>query len=188
MRSGKTALTCAKISLLQLFSNPNCILILAVMTILRQGNTNSKVQIFRYITEGSFDAYSWQLLETKQRFITGLLSGSLTERSGTDIEDLQLLHLFADVLHFAVLSDLCAAVAISILSFVVSDASCTLRTVPAFVCRYGRDRQLHESDARAHRACAVYSRVSAVYFSGLVFVHGRAGLAFSSLYFAGHRL
>lgn len=33
MRSGKTALTCAKISLLQLFSNPNCILILAVMTI-----------------------------------------------------------------------------------------------------------------------------------------------------------
>lgn len=55
--------------------------------ILRQGNTNAKVQIFRYITEGSFDAYSWQLLETKQRFITGLLSGSLTERSGTDIED-----------------------------------------------------------------------------------------------------
>ena len=55
--------------------------------ILRQGNTNSKVQIFRYITEGSFDAYSWQLLETKQRFITGLLSGLLTERSGTDVED-----------------------------------------------------------------------------------------------------
>ncbi len=55
--------------------------------ILRQGNINSKVRIFRYITEGSFDAYSWQLLETKQRFITGLLSGSLIERSGTDIED-----------------------------------------------------------------------------------------------------
>lgn len=55
--------------------------------ILRRGNANSKVRIFRYITEGSFDAYSWQLLETKQRFITGLLSGSLTERSGKDIED-----------------------------------------------------------------------------------------------------
>lgn len=54
--------------------------------ILRQGNTNPKVQIFRYITEGSFDAYSWQLLETKQRFISALLSGSLTERSGSDIE------------------------------------------------------------------------------------------------------
>ena len=55
--------------------------------ILRQGNTNSKVYIYRYITEGSFDAYSWQLLETKQRFISELLSGSLTERSGMDIAD-----------------------------------------------------------------------------------------------------
>lgn len=54
--------------------------------ILRQGNENQKVYIYRYITEGSFDAYSWQLLETKQRFISGLLSGSLTERSGSDIE------------------------------------------------------------------------------------------------------
>jgi hypothetical protein len=55
--------------------------------ILRQGNRNKKVQIYRYITEGSFDAYSWQLLETKQRFIVGLLSGSWAERSGSDIED-----------------------------------------------------------------------------------------------------
>ena len=55
--------------------------------ILRQGNENKKVEIYRYITEGSFDAYSWQLLETKQRFITDLLSGSLTERSGSDIDD-----------------------------------------------------------------------------------------------------
>lgn len=54
--------------------------------ILRQGNMNSKVQIFRYITEGSFDAYSWQLLETKQRFITKLLSGSLVERSESDVD------------------------------------------------------------------------------------------------------
>ena len=55
--------------------------------ILRQGNTNRIVYIYKYITEGSFDAYSWQLLETKQRFISELLSGSLTERSGADIED-----------------------------------------------------------------------------------------------------
>ena len=55
--------------------------------ILRQGNENPKVEIYRYITEGSFDAYSWQLLETKQRFITELLSGSYTERDGTDIDD-----------------------------------------------------------------------------------------------------
>jgi len=58
--------------------------------ILRQNNENEKVYIYRYITEGSFDAYSWQLLETKQRFITGLLSGSYDERSGTDIEDTAL--------------------------------------------------------------------------------------------------
>ena len=55
--------------------------------ILRQGNENPKVQIYRYITEGSFDAYSWQLLETKQRFISELLSGSYTERDSADIED-----------------------------------------------------------------------------------------------------
>ena len=55
--------------------------------ILRQGNTNEKIYIYRYITEGSFDAYSWQLLETKQRFISELLSGSLTERSGSDVGD-----------------------------------------------------------------------------------------------------
>lgn len=55
--------------------------------ILRQGNTNRNVYIYRYITEGSFDAYSWQLLETKQRFISDLLSGSLAARSGSDIED-----------------------------------------------------------------------------------------------------
>ena len=54
--------------------------------ILRQGNECDKVYIHRYITEGSFDAYSWQLLETKQRFISGLLSGALCERSGSDIE------------------------------------------------------------------------------------------------------
>ena len=55
--------------------------------ILRQGNENSKVFIYRYITEGSFDAYSWQLLETKERFISELLEGSLTDRSGSDVEN-----------------------------------------------------------------------------------------------------
>ena len=58
--------------------------------ILRRGNANPRVYIYRYITEGSFDAYSWQLLETKQRFISALLSGSLTARSGADIENTAL--------------------------------------------------------------------------------------------------
>ncbi len=58
--------------------------------ILRQGNENEKVYIYRYITEGSFDAYSWQLLETKQRFISELLAGSLTARSGSDVDSVVL--------------------------------------------------------------------------------------------------
>lgn len=58
--------------------------------ILRQGNENGRVYIFRYLTEGSFDAYSWQLLETKQRMIAAILSGSLAERSSADIEDTAL--------------------------------------------------------------------------------------------------
>ena len=58
--------------------------------ILRQGNENKRIQIFRYITDGSFDAYSWQLLESKQRFICQLLSGSVMERSASDIDDVVL--------------------------------------------------------------------------------------------------
>ncbi len=44
--------------------------------LVRKGNTNEKVFIYRYVTDGSFDAYSWQLLENKQRFISELLSGA----------------------------------------------------------------------------------------------------------------
>ncbi len=55
--------------------------------ILRKGNTCEKVDIFRYITEGSFDAYSWQLLESKQKFIASFLSGTGAQRQITDIAD-----------------------------------------------------------------------------------------------------
>lgn len=55
--------------------------------ILRAGNMNEKVEIYRYITEGSFDAYSWQLLETKQRFISDILSGTIAGRSGSEVDD-----------------------------------------------------------------------------------------------------
>lgn len=58
--------------------------------ILRQGNMNDEVFIHRYITKGSFDAYSWQLLETKQRFISSLLAGSITERASSDVYDTAL--------------------------------------------------------------------------------------------------
>ena len=43
--------------------------------ILRQGNDNEEVAIYRYVTEGSFDAYMWQALETKARFISQVMTG-----------------------------------------------------------------------------------------------------------------
>lgn len=55
--------------------------------IIRRGNENDNVLIYRYISEGSFDAYSWQILETKQRFISQFLSGSSYQRSVSDLEN-----------------------------------------------------------------------------------------------------
>lgn len=55
--------------------------------ILRKGNTNSSVDIYRYIAEGSFDAYSWQILESKQRMISAILSGCVTQRMCEEIAD-----------------------------------------------------------------------------------------------------
>ncbi|MBR3837736.1 MAG: hypothetical protein IKJ74_06270 [Clostridia bacterium] len=55
--------------------------------ILRKGNECEKVSIYRYITEGTFDAYSWQLLETKQKFIVSLLQGLSSARESEDIAD-----------------------------------------------------------------------------------------------------
>jgi superfamily II DNA/RNA helicase len=55
--------------------------------ILRQGNKNEEVYIFRYVSAGSFDAYSWQLLETKQKFIDELLANSISARSALDVSD-----------------------------------------------------------------------------------------------------
>ena len=51
----------------------------------RQGNTNPEVQILRYVTEGSFDAYMWQGLERKQFFIEQIMTGDPTLRSAEDI-------------------------------------------------------------------------------------------------------
>ena len=60
--------------------------------ILRKGNTSDEVYIFRYITEGSFDAYSWQLLENKQRFISSFLNGTSAARDMDDIADTVLTY------------------------------------------------------------------------------------------------
>ncbi len=54
--------------------------------ILRQGNMNGEVRIFRYVTEGSFDAYMWQTLETKARFIQQVMNGRTSVRSAEDLD------------------------------------------------------------------------------------------------------
>ncbi len=53
--------------------------------ILRQGNQNKEVAIFRYVTEGSFDAFMWQALETKARFIAQVMSGDCAVRKAKDV-------------------------------------------------------------------------------------------------------
>ncbi len=54
--------------------------------ILRQGNECEEVEIFRYVTEGSFDAYMWQTLETKARFIAQVMRGDKGLRAIEDVE------------------------------------------------------------------------------------------------------
>ncbi len=60
--------------------------------ILRQGNRNATVQIFRYVTEGSFDAYMWQTLETKARFISQVMTGDTQVRRMEDIDSAALTY------------------------------------------------------------------------------------------------
>ena len=53
--------------------------------ILRQGNENEEVAIYRYVTTGSFDSFMWQALETKARFINQIMTGDSTVRKADDI-------------------------------------------------------------------------------------------------------
>ena len=58
--------------------------------ILRQGNKNDKVKIFRYVTEGTFDAYMWQILENKQKFISQIMTSKSPVRACEDVDDTAL--------------------------------------------------------------------------------------------------
>ncbi|MEG1390186.1 MAG: helicase-related protein, partial [Angelakisella sp.] len=63
--------------------------------ILRQGNMNKEVYIYRYVTRRSFDSYLWQLVEQKQRFISQIMNGKNAGRSCKDIDETVLS--FAEV-------------------------------------------------------------------------------------------
>ena len=68
--------------------------------IARQGNMNETVHVYRYVTEGTFDAYLWQLLEAKQRFISQIMTSKSPMRSYEDVDE--------TVLSFATIKALCA--------------------------------------------------------------------------------
>ena len=57
---------------------------------LRQGNENSEVAVYRYVTKGTFDAYSWSLVENKQRFISQVMTSKSISRSCEDIDEATL--------------------------------------------------------------------------------------------------
>ena len=58
--------------------------------IIRQGNKNLEVDIYRYVTEGTFDAYLYQLVENKQRFISQIMTSKTPVRFAEDIDETAL--------------------------------------------------------------------------------------------------
>ena len=58
--------------------------------IIRQGNRNPEVHIFRYVTEATFDAYLWQTLENKQKFVSQIMTSKSPVRSCEDIDEAAL--------------------------------------------------------------------------------------------------
>ena len=66
----------------------------------RRGNMNEKVHVFRYVTEGTFDAYLWQTVENKQKFISQIMTSKSPVRSCEDVDEATL--------SFAEIKALCA--------------------------------------------------------------------------------
>ena len=54
---------------------------------IRQGNKNKKVDIIRYVTEGTFDAYLYQVIENKQKFISQIMTSKSPARTVDDIDE-----------------------------------------------------------------------------------------------------
>ena len=58
--------------------------------IVRQGNRNPEVEIFRYVTESTFDSYLYQLVENKQKFISQIMTSKTPVRSAEDVDETAL--------------------------------------------------------------------------------------------------
>ena len=57
---------------------------------IRQGNENEEIAVYRYVTKGTFDAYSWSLVENKQRFISQVMTSKAVSRTCEDIDEATL--------------------------------------------------------------------------------------------------
>ena len=57
---------------------------------IRQGNENSEIAVYRYVTKGTFDAYNWSLVENKQRFISQVMTSKAISRTCEDIDEATL--------------------------------------------------------------------------------------------------
>ena len=77
-----------------------CIFIVIYGRIERQGNQNPLVHVYRYVTEGTFDAYLWQTVENKQKFISQIMTSKSPVRSCDDVDE--------TALSFAEIKALCA--------------------------------------------------------------------------------
>ena len=99
--------------------------------ILRQGNTCDEVYIYHYVTEGTFDGFSWQVLEKKAKFLDSFLSGVVTEREAEEIDN--------TVLRYSEIKALC--IGNSLIRQQVETANRLSRARIAF---RSRQRELHE--------------------------------------------
>ena len=105
--------------------------------LIRQGNLNKEVFQYRYITERSFDAYVWQILENKQRFISSFLAGSLSEFHRDESEIDQTLLDIAEVKALAIGNPL-----------IRHRVEAVNRLERARIAKKQRDKQLRELQAK----------------------------------------
>lgn len=107
--------------------------------ILRQGNENEEVQIFRYVTEGSFDGYSYQLIETKANFINQIMTSSTGTRSMEDVDD--------SALSYAEVKAIATGNPLIIEKFKVENE---LKQISMLKARYDSSRREMENDLTVH--------------------------------------
>lgn len=121
--------------------------------IIRQGNRTEVARIYRYVTEGSFDAYIWQTLETKARFIAQVMQGETCGRSAEDVE--------LAALSYAEVKALASGNPLVIEKAGVDAEVLRLQTLKA-QWQQQRARNVHDVSALPKRIASLQSRIEAI--------------------------